>query len=63
MNDLFVPGKKGLVGRDKIRELAPRYWLCTDQGSLAEIGFRPRYSLKEGMAATIEWYRKNDLLA
>ena len=62
MNDIFLPKKKRLVGRDKIRELAREYWLCSNESFTGEFGFTPKYSLERGMAETINWYRKYDFI-
>jgi len=62
MNDIFISEKKRLVCRDKIRELAKEYWLCSNENSAKEFGFAPKYSLKEGMVETINWYRKHGFL-
>lgn len=62
MNDIFLHEKKRRVWRDKIRELAANYWLCSNERLTEEFSFAPQYSLKDGMQATMQWYRKQGFL-
>jgi nucleoside-diphosphate-sugar epimerase len=62
LNDIFLPPAKRLIRRDKIYELACRYWLCSTDNLQKELGFAPRYTLTQGMEETIKWYRKHDYL-
>ena len=48
---------------DKIREMAQKCWLCSAEKARRELGFTPRFSLREGMAETIRWYRDNGWLS
>jgi nucleoside-diphosphate-sugar epimerase len=51
-------GKPALLNRDKVTEMRQPGWVCSNQRARAEIGFRPRVSLEEGLAATAAWYKK-----
>ncbi len=62
LNDVFLPEKKRIVGRDKIRELFQDFWLCKNDHLCEELKFTPKYSLAEGMEETIGWYLKNGYL-
>lgn len=62
LNDIFLPEKKRLIWRDKVRELAQKYWLCRNERAVIEFSFTPRYSLKEGMKETIDWYRQQGII-
>ena len=62
MNDIFLHEKKRLIWRDKIRELAAEYWLCSNESCIEEFNFAPQYSLKDGMKETINWYKKHGYL-
>jgi dihydroflavonol-4-reductase len=62
LNDVFMPPDKRLVTRDKIRELACQYWLCSSENISRELGFRPKYVFEQGIAETIRWYRSQGLL-
>jgi len=57
LNDLFLPEKKRFIWRDKIKELASECWLCSNEQLTKDIGFIPKYSLKDGMSQTINWYK------
>jgi len=63
LNDVFLPGDKKLVTRDKIRELGCQYWTCSSANANRELGFTPRYTFNQGIAETISWYRNQGYLA
>jgi dihydroflavonol-4-reductase len=63
LNDVFLSPEKKLVTRDKIRELACQYWVCSSASIYKEIGFTPRYAFDQGIVETIDWYRKQGHLA
>lgn len=62
MNDVFLHEKKRRVWRDKVRELAANYWLCSNERLIKEFSFVPQYSLKDGMKVTIQWYKEQGFL-
>jgi nucleoside-diphosphate-sugar epimerase len=62
MNDVFVPPNKRLVTRDKVRELACQYWVCSSDNISRALGFKCRYTFKQGIAETIKWYRNQGYL-
>jgi len=47
---------------DKLRELAHPFWVCSIQRARQELGFQPTIGFREGMSATIAWYRKEGWL-
>jgi nucleoside-diphosphate-sugar epimerase len=57
LNDVFVPPSKRLVTRDKVRELACRYWVCSSENVSRALRFNPRYTFEQGIVETIQWYR------
>jgi len=63
LNDVFIPPRHRLVTRDKVRELACQYWVCSNIRAIQEIDFYPRYTFERGIAETVAWYRKQGLLA
>ena len=62
LNDIFMPPHKRLVTRDKVRELACQYWVCSSENVSRVIGFKPRYTFKQGIVETIQWYRNEGYL-
>jgi nucleoside-diphosphate-sugar epimerase len=49
--------KKGIINRDKMRELSFANWSC-DAGKAEEVlGFKSRITLREGIKWTADWYR------
>jgi len=61
LSDVFL-NEKRFIWRDKVRELARNCWLCSNERLTREIGFKPQYDLKNGMADTVKWYRLNGWL-
>jgi len=45
------------LGRDKTCEGLQSGWVCDDARIRAELGYRSRVGLEEGVAATLAWYR------
>lgn len=42
---------------DKLNELRPDYWICSNEKAKKVFNFSPEYSLGIGMADTIDWYK------
>jgi len=57
-----VTGRPGILSRDKILDARQRYWICDPARAAAELGFQTQTSLREGVAATLEWYRHEQWL-
>ncbi len=57
-----LTGKKFALSRDKLNEILPDYWVCSNEKAKTKLGFLPRVSLKEGMRETIAWYREHGWL-
>jgi nucleoside-diphosphate-sugar epimerase len=62
LNDALMPEKKRVISRDKVRVLTHKYWLCSNERMIREIGYEPAYDLDRGMAETINWYRAQGLV-
>jgi nucleoside-diphosphate-sugar epimerase len=62
LNDVFLAQHKRLVWRDKVRELAQQHWLCSTETVRAAYGFKPRFTLRQGMTSTIAWYKDHGLM-
>ncbi|MBI2606542.1 MAG: NAD-dependent epimerase/dehydratase family protein [Deltaproteobacteria bacterium] len=58
-----ITGKQFPLTLDKLSELRPDFWICSNEAAKLKIAFRPRYSLADGIANTVEWYKKNGWLA
>jgi nucleoside-diphosphate-sugar epimerase len=43
---------------DKLRELLPDYWICSNQKAKTMVGFVPEFDLVAGLEDTIDWYKK-----
>ena len=49
--------ERGIINRDKMRELRYSHWICDAKKATEEIGFMPKVGLKEGIKWTADWYR------
>src|SRR5690625_3033475 len=44
-----------VINRDKANELILE-WTCSDEKGRRELGYRPEYSIEEGISRTLRWY-------
>ncbi|MDH5203523.1 MAG: NAD(P)-dependent oxidoreductase [Nitrospirota bacterium] len=49
--------KKGIINRDKIKELCQSHWTCDASKAKEKLGFIPKVKIKEGIKWTADWYR------
>ncbi|MEO8377235.1 MAG: NAD-dependent epimerase/dehydratase family protein [Candidatus Sumerlaeota bacterium] len=49
-------------GRDKLKEMDGQYWIADASRLEADTGWKPRWSLPQGLPQTIDWYRENGWL-
>jgi nucleoside-diphosphate-sugar epimerase len=63
LNDVFVSPDKKLVTRDKIRELACQYWMCSNERVVKTLEFKPKYTFERGIVETIKWYKEQGVLS
>jgi nucleoside-diphosphate-sugar epimerase len=55
-------GKAMTLNTDKYHILKQRNWICETEPIRRELGFMPRYNLKEGLEETIDYSKKYKLL-
>jgi dihydroflavonol-4-reductase len=58
-----LTGRPGILSRDKILDARQRYWICDPARAANDLGFHAQTSLREGVAATLEWYREAQWLS
>ena len=58
-----MTGRPGILSRDKILDARQRYWVCDPARAASDLGFHTQTSLREGVAATLEWYREAQWLS
>lgn len=51
-----VTGRAPLLNDQRILDMRERYWLCSGAKARNELGFTPRYGLKEAVGKTADWY-------
>jgi len=57
-----LTGKITALNNDKYHILRQRNWRCDIRPAIDELGYRPRYTLQQGVPITIKWYRDNGWL-
>lgn len=57
-----ITKKAVTLNSDKYKILAQRNWNCNIAPIIDDLGFIPRYRLKEGLRKTINWYKENNWL-
>lgn len=57
-----LTGKAPLINRDKANELLQENWVCSPERAALELGFTAETPLAEGIARTVEWYRRHGWL-
>lgn len=55
-------GKPVTLNPDKYRIMSQRNWRCDIEPLVRELGYRPAYTLEQGVHATIAWYKEQDWL-
>jgi nucleoside-diphosphate-sugar epimerase len=53
--------RPNIFSRDKLGEMLFT-WTCSETRAREDFGFRPRFSLEEGIQETVRWYRENGWL-
>ena len=57
-----ITGKMSALNNDKYNILKQRNWRCDIEPAVDELGFHPRYKLKQGVKLAVEWYKENHWL-
>lgn len=57
-----VIGKPMVLNTDKYMIMKQRNWACDVEPLKRELGFTPKYNLKEGIHKTVEWYKSHGWL-
>ena len=57
-----LTGKITALNNDKYHILKQRNWRCDIQPAINELGYKPKYTLEQGVPITIKWYRDNGWL-
>ena len=54
-----VTGKPTALNCDKYKIMRQRNWRCDISPAVEELGYRPQYTLEEGVRLTVRWYKEN----
>ena len=52
-----LTGKAFPFGNDKLNEILPDYWVCSNKKAQDKLGFQPQFDFFSGMGDAIKWYR------
>ena len=52
-----VTGRTYPLNRDKLNEILPDAWTCSNEEAKKLLGYRPEFSFRAGMQNAVEWYR------
>jgi nucleoside-diphosphate-sugar epimerase len=52
-------GKATVVNSDKLNEVRPDYWTCSNRKLMEKTGWRPKILFDEGIRDAVAWYRQN----
>jgi nucleoside-diphosphate-sugar epimerase len=52
-------GRPSVVNSDKLNEVLPDYWTCSNRKLIEKTGWRPKILFEEGMRDAVAWYRNN----
>ena len=55
-----ITGQTFSLNNDKLNEILPDYWVCSNEKAKKLLGFAPEYSVSTGMAHAIDWYQRNN---
>ncbi|MCX7930696.1 MAG: NAD-dependent epimerase/dehydratase family protein [Chlorobi bacterium] len=55
-------GQAPVLDYHKGRDIIQRYWICSTQRARCDFRYRQQVSLEDGIAETIEWYKRNKWL-
>lgn len=58
----LVTRKSYPLNSDKVNEILPDYWICSNQKAKEVLGFSPEFDLQTGMLQSIDWYKKQKWL-
>lgn len=53
-----ITGRTFPLNMDKLNEILPDYWVCSNRKARELLGFEPQYTLTTGMADAIDWYKR-----
>jgi nucleoside-diphosphate-sugar epimerase len=50
------------INEDKLNELIPDYWICSNEKFAQSLNFKPEYTMETGIPQTAAWYKMNNWL-
>lgn len=53
----FAARRAVSLTREKVDEMAQRYWVCSSESLRSDLGWSPRVGIREGTQLTGDWYR------
>ena len=57
-----LTGRLTAINKDKYNILRQRNWRCDIEPAVDELGYHPKFKLRQGVEETIQWYKDNGWL-
>jgi len=57
-----LKGKTSTLNLERVKQFKQKFWVCDVSKAKNELGFSTRYSLKDGIKETAQWYKENGWL-
>ena len=54
--------KTAVLNKEKLNELTAVNWCCDISKAVTELDYAPRFTLEQGLAETLQWYKQNNWL-
>jgi len=58
----YLNNKAAILNNDKLKELTAVNWTCSIEKAKYDLGYYPLFNLDNGLAETLNWYKKNKWL-
>lgn len=55
-----MTGRSYLLNKDKLNEIIPDYWTCSNEKARTQLKFVPEFSFVKGIVDALEWYKKKN---
>lgn len=57
-----ITGRNYPLNIDKLNEVRPDYWICSNSKARDQLGFTPQFDLRDGLGQTLGWYKEHQWL-
>lgn len=57
-----ISGGIPTLNREKAKEMVQQSWACSSAKAMRQLNYSPKYSIEQGMAQTVQWYKEKGWL-